>query len=121
MKKLLMHCGVSAAVIYVGAVILGGMIRPGYSHISEAISELVAEGAPNRYLLSSLFLIYNLLLSLFGIGLFFKAEDQPAGKLKGVIGSLVLILVGIVGLLMELAFPQDSGGTPTTFAGPCIL
>ena len=59
MKKLLMLCGISAAIIYVGTVILGGLLRPGYSHISMAISELVADGAPNRSLLSSLFLLYN--------------------------------------------------------------
>ena len=52
MKKILMMCGLGAALIYTGTVILGGMIRPEYSHLKEAISELVADGAPNRLLLS---------------------------------------------------------------------
>ena len=81
------------------------------------VSELVAQGAPNRSLLSSLFLLYNLLLSLFGLGVFFKARNQPAGKMSGILGALSLLVVGMAGLLMELAFPQDPGGTPTTFAG----
>jgi len=118
MKKLLILCGCSAAVIYVGTVILGGLLRPGYSHISMAISELVADGAPNRALLSSFFLVYNALLSAFGIGLFLKANSQSRGRISGIVGSLALtLLVGMAGILMELAFPQDPGGIPTTFAG----
>lgn len=117
MKKLLMLCGVFAAVIYVGTVILGGLLRPGYSHISMAISELVANGAPNRALLSSLFLLYNALLSIFGIGLFLKANKQSGGRISGFVGSLALVLVGVAGILMELAFAQEPGGTATTFTG----
>jgi hypothetical protein len=33
------------------------------------------------------------------------------------IGSLALIAVGVAGVLMEIAFPQEPGGTATTFAG----
>ena len=118
MKKLLMLCGVFAAVIYVGTVILGGLLRPGYSHISMAISELVADGAPNRPLLSSHFLLYNALLSMFGIGLLLKANKQSRGRISSIVGSLALtLLVGLAGILMELVFPQDPGGIPTTFAG----
>jgi len=117
MKKLLMLCGCSAVVIYIGTVILGGLLRPGYSHISMAISELVADGAPNRSLLSSLFLLYNALLTIFGIGLFLKVNGQSGRKLSGLVGSLALILVGMAGILMELVFAQEPGGTATTFAG----
>lgn len=117
MKKLLLFCGVFAAVLYGATVILGGFIRPGYSHLAEAISELVAAGAPNRHLLSTLFLGYNILLGLFGLGLFLKVNSQSHGRVPGTIGSLTLLLVGLAGVLMELAFPQDPGGIPTTFAG----
>jgi hypothetical protein len=117
MKKLLMLCGVAAAIIYVGTVFLGGWLRPGYSHISMAISELVADGAPNRALLSSSFLVYNALLSIFGLGLFLKANSHSRGRISGMIGSLTLLLVGLAGILMELAFPQEPGGTATTFTG----
>lgn len=121
MKKLLLLSGMFAAVVYAGTVILGGLIRPGYSHLSEAISELVAEGAPNRSLLSSLFLIYNLLLSAFGLGIFLKTKAEPRGQKSGYLGSLALVLVGMAGISMELAFPQDPGGIPTTFAGTMHL
>jgi Protein of unknown function (DUF998) len=117
MKKLLMLCGSFAAVIYVGTMILGGLLRPGYSHISMAISELVADGAPNRALLSSSFLVYNILLTVFGVGLFLKVNSQSRGRISGFVGSLALVLVGVAGILMELAFAQEPGGTATSFTG----
>ena len=117
MKKLLMLCGVSAAIIYIGTVILGGLLRPGYSHISMAISELVADGAPNRSLLSSLFVLYNALLTVFGIGLFIKVNNRSGRKMSGIFGSFALVLVGMAGILMELVFAQEPGGTATTFTG----
>jgi len=117
MKKILMLCGVAAAIIYVGTVILGGWLSPGYSHISMAISELVADGAPNRSLLSSSFLVYNTLLSIFGLGILLKANGSSRGRITGIIGSLSLLLVGLAGILMELAFPQEPGGTAATFTG----
>jgi len=109
MKKLLLLSGMSAAMVYVGSVILGGVIRPGYSHMSEAISELVADGAPNRFLLSSLFLIYNLLLVAFGIGLFLGVKDRSRGRRSGFIGSLALMLVGLAGVAFGYArYKTDS-------------
>jgi Protein of unknown function (DUF998) len=117
MKKLLMLCGIFAAVVYVGTVILGGLLRPGYSHISMAISELVADGAPNRAMLSSLFLLYNALLTVFGIGLLLKTNSPSRERVSGIIGSLALVLVGMAGILMELVFPQEPGGTARMFAG----
>lgn len=65
MKKFLMMSGMLAALVYVGTAILGGLLRPGYSHLAEAISELVAADAPNRTLLSPLFLLYDALLGFF--------------------------------------------------------
>lgn len=118
MRKYLLICGMFAAIVYTGTVILGGLLRPGYNHAAEAISELVAAGAPNRTLLSSLFLLYNVLLSFFGVGLFLKARSQQRGRVSGLLGSLALtLLVGMAGILMELFFPQDPGGLPTTTAG----
>ena len=117
MKKPLLLCGILAALVYVGTVVLGSSIRPGYSHLADAISELVADGAPNRSLLSSLFLVYNLLLNAFGFGLFLEVKDRSRGRRSGFIGSLALMLVGLAGTFMELVFPQDPGGTPATFAG----
>jgi hypothetical membrane protein len=117
MKKLLILSGILAPVIYVGTVILGGILRPGYSHMAEAISELVSAGAPNKPLLSSLFIVYNILCSAFGIGLLQQTINTSGRKTSGKFGAISLILIGIIGLLLELFFPQDPGGPAVTFAG----
>lgn len=117
MKKLLVLSGTLAPVVYVGTVILGGILRPEYSHVGQAISELVAAGAPNKPLLSALFIVYNTLCGAFGIGLLLHVRRSSAPKTSGTIGAVSLIAVGFTGLLLELFFPQDPGGPAVTLAG----
>jgi hypothetical protein len=117
MKKLFALSGMLAAFVYVGTVVLGGILRPGYSHVTESVSELVAAGAPNKLLLSSLFILYNLLCIIFGIGLFQQVKNSSGRKASGTLGSISLVTVGFIGLLLELFFPQDPGGPAVTFPG----
>ncbi|MCC6614064.1 MAG: DUF998 domain-containing protein [Anaerolineae bacterium] len=102
----LLGCGLLAAIVYVVTVVLGGALRPGYSHIAEPISELTAAGAPNKLLLDLLFLIYNLLVIAFGVGVYGRMGAALTGKITGV----ALIVSGICGVLLQLFFPQDPGG-----------
>jgi hypothetical membrane protein len=117
MKKFFALSGMLASMIYIGTVVLGGILRPGYSHVTEAISELVAAGAPNKLLLSSLFIIYNLLCIIFGIGFYQLVKNSTGRKVSGKLGAISLVIVGFIGLLLELFFPQDPGGPAVTFAG----
>src|SRR5690349_24806688 len=108
-RKYLLFCGMLAALIYIGTVILGGLLRPGYSHITHAISELIAAGAPNTTLLNPLFTLYDLLLAAFGAGLLLTVTASPvqSGTRSGAWGALALIVSGMLGVLMNLFFPQD--------------
>lgn len=108
--KWLLVCGVLAPIVYVSTVIVGGLIRPGYSHLSEPISELTATGAPNKGLLDLLFLAYNLLVMAFGVGLAVKANGSRQGRLSGLIAGVALVATGACGALLQLFFPQDPGG-----------
>jgi hypothetical protein len=118
-RSYLLLCGVLAPLVYVGAVMLGGLLRPGYSHISHAISELIAAGAPNTTLLIPLFTLYDILLAAFGAGLLLavRAHSEKRGTRAGSWGALVLVVAGILGVLMNLFFPQDPGGPPVTLTG----
>jgi hypothetical membrane protein len=118
-RKYLLVCGMLAPLVYVGAVILGGMLRPGYSHSAHAISELIAAGAPNSAVLNPLFTLYNFLLAAFGAGLLLtvKASPKQPGKRSGTWGALALVVASILGVLMNLFFPQDPGGPPVTVTG----
>jgi hypothetical protein len=118
-RKYLLACGMLAALIYVGTVILGGLLRPSYSHVAHAISELIAAGAPNTALLNPLFTLYDILLAAFGAGMLLtiKVSPEQNGTRSGVWGALALSVAGMLGVLMNLFFPQDPGGPPVTVTG----
>lgn len=117
-NKRYMLCGMLALLVYVGAVIVGGVKRPGYSHISHFVSELIEAGAPNKTLLNPLFALYNLLTMAFGLGLLAKvrAMSQNKGVRSGSRGALVLVAEGLFGFL-TVFFPQDPRGAAVTPRG----
>ncbi len=116
--RILMICGMLAPAVYVVTVIVGGLLRPGYSQLSQYVSELIEAGAPNKALLDPLFAVYNVLTLLFGLGLFRVVRLTPAGrgKAEGTLGALFLIAEGVFGLL-TVFFPQDPIGAPVTSSG----
>jgi hypothetical membrane protein len=116
--RLLMLCGLLAPVVYVAAVILGGILSPDYSHKSQAVSELIEAGAPNKGLLNPMFAVYNLLTGAFGLGLFLtvRASSQTEGRLSGSLGALALVFEAMVGFV-TIFFPQDPRGAAPTFTG----
>ncbi len=117
-NKILMLCGMLAPIVYVIAVIIGGILRPGYSHRSQFVSELIESGAPNKSFLNPLFALFNLLTIAFGIGLFtrVRAVSQSKGKVSGSLGALILMAEGLFGFV-TVFFPQDPRGAPVTSRG----
>ncbi len=78
-RRSLYLCGMVAPVWFVFMSILGGVMRPGYSHLKYTVSELFAPGSPNNPFLDILHSIFAVLLILFGIGLlliFFKEQNN---------------------------------------------
>lgn len=108
-RNWLLISGIFASLVYVAAVVLGGALRPGYSHLTEPVSELTAAGAPNKGLLDGLFLIYNVLVIGFGVGVL-RLAARTRGKISGLVMALALIAAGLSGVLLQLFFPQDPGG-----------
>jgi hypothetical membrane protein len=122
MKKLLILCGILAPVVYLATVVLGGVLRPGFCHIGQAISELLAAGAPNKALLDTLMAIYNVLSGLCALGLLLvvRASRQVRGRTSGILAALILLAGAVFGLV-TLVFPQDVPGTAVTTAGTLHL
>lgn len=111
-RRILFLFGIIAVLVYVVAVVLGGLLRPGYSHLSQAVSELIATGAPNKPLLDGLFIAYNGLLIVFAwaVGMSIRGDRRLP-----VAGAVVLAVVGALGLVMTIWFPMDPrGAVPTT-------
>lgn len=116
--RLLLFSGILAVVFYVAAVIIGGALRPGYSHIGNFVSELIETGAPNKSLLNPLFILYNLFTGTFAVGLLlFVQAKSPSGSVNlGRAGAIILIAEAVFGLV-TIFFPQDVRGTPATTTG----
>jgi hypothetical protein len=112
-RKILLFCGIAAPILYVITVIVGAAVRNDYSHIVNAISELISNGAPNKALLDVIFNIYNALLLAFAIGGFIAVKN--AHRLCRVAMG---IFIGIQILSFSWGFfPMDPLGSASTFAG----
>ena len=116
-QRFLSMCGVIAPVLFVFMTILGGAIRPGYSHISDTVSELFSPGAPNKLLLDTLHTIYALLSALFGIGVLQLVRGSEQSRLIGIIGASMFIAMGLLSVATATVFPQDAWGSPPTLPG----
>lgn len=113
LRKILIYCGFVAPVLYVITVIVGAALRNDYSHIVNAISELISNGAPNKAILDIIFNIYNALLLAFAIGGYFVLKN--AHRLCRVAMG---IFIGIQILSFSWGFfPMDPLGAEATFAG----
>ncbi len=116
-QRFLSMCGVIAPVLFVFMTILGGAIRPGYSHLSDTISELFSPGSPNKPLLDTLYTIYALLVIFFGIGLLKFVRRNRQSTRMGIIGASMFIAMGLLSVTTATIFPQDAWGSPPTFPG----
>ncbi|MFC2024621.1 DUF998 domain-containing protein [Chloroflexota bacterium] len=105
-------CGIISPLLYLIMVMIGGALIPGYSHITETVSELLVAGAPNRLLLATLMISSSVLGILFPIGLHRGINEGKGSK----VGPAFLIIASVLGIFTTY-FPQDPGGPPVTFAG----
>jgi hypothetical membrane protein len=114
----LVFCGMMAPLVYIAAVMLGGLLRPDYSHMSNFVSDLVASGAPHKDLLELLFGLYNILCGLFGFGVFMLARRALENRRRGIgmVGAVILLLEGLLGFAI-LFFPEDPVGLSMTSTG----
>lgn len=112
-RKILLCCGIAAPILYVITVIAGAAVRNDYSHIVNAISELISNGAPNKATLDVIFNIYGALLLAFAIGGYITLKNAH---------SLCRVAMGIFIGIQILSFswgffPMDPIGAEPTFAG----
>lgn len=75
-RQALLLCGLLSSLLYLAADILGGMRYEGYRFTSQAISELMAVGAPSERFVDPLFIAYGVLTLAFGVGLLREAGSH---------------------------------------------
>jgi hypothetical membrane protein len=108
-RQLLLVCGVLASFIYVAADVLGGMRYEGYSFTSQAISELMAVGAPSERLVDPLFILYGVLAMAFGVGVFREASGRD--RALRITGALLIgyAAAGFAGPTLFEMHPRGAG------------
>ena len=112
--------GIVSPLFYIIPTLVGGLLRPGYSHLLNSVSDLLASGAPNKIYLMIPFTLYPIFLSIFGFGLFavLKSKPLPLNSPTGLIGFILIgACMGILGILTMTIFPQDPHGAPMTTPG----
>lgn len=109
--------GIVAQIVFALTVSIGGALRPGYSHVSQAISELTEIGAPNKALLDPALLLMEIMGIAFGIGYFWAVRDR--GRMLKTSATLVAI-IGVVGTFFYV-FPMDPVGDEMSFSGQMHL
>ena len=116
-QKLYAICGMISPVLFNMIWILGGILQPGYDHIRDDVSSLMALGAPNKLLFDIMNITEFILMIIFLIGLVLVIKE-----LKGAILGPVLLLSGnILGLIVPIFFPLNYGGEPTGITGTMHL
>jgi hypothetical protein len=93
MLRSLLLCGVLSSLFYVGMDLVSGLLYPGYSFLDQWVSELSAIGAPTRPLWLALGPVYQLLMVLFGVGVWFAAGERRALR----IAAGLIVAYGLVG------------------------
>ena len=112
--------GILAPLFYIIPTIVGGLLRPGYNHLSNSVSDLLVSGAPNKIYIVGPFTLYPIFLTIFSFGLFaiLKSEPLPLSSRTGLIGFILIgAAIGILGILTMTIFPQDAMGATMTTPG----
>jgi hypothetical membrane protein len=115
--KSLALCGILGPIIYILALVIGNILDPSYSQIGKTVSELIEQGAPNRDLLNSIFIVYNIRLIPFALGMYYNLKK---GWARNVI-FIALVINGVLGVAWTLFFPLDVGGKSISMTGQLHL
>jgi hypothetical protein len=118
--KIFSFFGILAPLFYIIPTIIGGLLRPGYNHLSNSVSDLLVSGAPNKIYIVGPFTLYPIFLCIFGFGLFsvLRSQPLPLSSKTGLAGFILIgAVIGLLGILTMTIFPQDPMGAPMTFPG----
>ena len=108
-QRALLLGGVVSSALYVATDILGGLRYEGYSFTSQAISELMARGAPSEAFVDPLFLACSALAVAFGIGVFREGRHNSPLRITGALLTVYAALGATGPTLFEMN--QRGAGT----------
>jgi hypothetical protein len=95
LRKTFLACGALSSLVYIGADLTAAYAYPAYhSFMAQAVSELTAIGAPSKALVAPIFIVYDLLVIAFAVGLWMSVRDDRLRITAAFVGA-----IGLVGLL----------------------
>jgi len=103
----------SAVALYLGSMLIGGAIVPGYSHLADSVSEMTSSSGAHRWGLAWGFSAYNVAFAAMAVALWRSVRRSTAS----LVGTLLWLVIAAAGVAMVTAFPQDPMGTSLTPAG----
>jgi len=109
LRKALLICGILSSPLCVGTYILAGMLWEGYSFTDQAVSELSTIDAPTRPLVVPLYLVYDVLMIAFGLGVWGYGRKRALRLTGGLLGG-----IGVLGFV-GVPFPLQLGVAEATF------
>jgi hypothetical protein len=107
--KIFAFCGMIGPFFYAMIWILGGILQPGYNHITDDVSTLLAVGAPNKLLFDIMETAYAVLMIIF-----FASLHWTINKGKGSVIGPFTFLINFIIHLVAVFFPLDAGGGTTS-------
>ena len=82
-QKFLLACGIMSSLLYIAMNVFVPMFYPGYSVVTQTVSELSAIGAPTRMLWFVPGILYSLLIVAFGWGVYSSSDQSRYLRLAG--------------------------------------
>jgi hypothetical protein len=98
-QRALLLCGILSSLLYVAMNVFIAMLYVGYNSVSQTVSELSAIDAPTRPLWVALGIMYTLLVTAFGWGIWNLAVGNQPLRITGGL----LFAYGIIGLFWPFA------------------
>jgi hypothetical membrane protein len=111
-SRLLTAFGAAGPIIFLAVATLLGLLQPGYSMTTHAISELAL--GPHGWVQTANFYMIGLAFIAFACGLYFDLGHRSRGA-RGLVSAL--LVVSGVGLILSGVFPTDPPGAPETGTG----
>jgi hypothetical protein len=94
---------IAGQIVWLGAIVLAGLLEPGYSEIRDAVSVLGADTAARAWLFNAAAAIWGASFIAAAVAL---ALDAPRGW-RGWIGPALIALTGLAQILDGFPFPAD--------------
>lgn len=106
--------GVAGPFLFVVGIIVGGAVTPGYSHLSDPVSQLAATGQPYPFIQMTGFVLFGLAILASGLGLWMLPLSGKAART----GQVLLMIAGssmvLTGLFRADPMEQESLTTSGT-------